>query len=212
MKASITKQNQRFSARHALLLAAVVIGWISCAGNGPQAQSGSTYYYYDGDQRYEIQQLPDLVAEFNSPGAALSMDRSATAIGGSGVVKIYRLSADGQSTLSRGVPATGQLSPVFEQSGMRMALPGGVLISLDPSWSDTQCRDWVIARGSLVREKLKIQGNHYLIASQPGLAGLSFANGLRGEPGLLSASPNWWREVGPRRPVTPTGPLNNKKP
>lgn len=81
---------------------------------------------------------------------------------------------------------------------MRMALPGGVIVSLNPAWSDARCRDWVVAQGSLVRERMKIGGNYYLIASEAGLASLEFANRLRSESGVFAATPNWWREVGHR--------------
>ncbi|MCR9144312.1 MAG: hypothetical protein NXI24_18845 [bacterium] len=194
MKNLNIKRIFRYSAAPAALLFA------ACVASGSHAQSGSTYYYYDGDQRYEIEMTADEVAEFSSPGSAQQLDRSARLLkGGSGAVRIYRVDASAQQRLARGAVASSQLSPVFIQGGMRMALPGGVIVSLDPDWSDTQCRDWVIAQGSLVRERLKINsGNYYLIASGAGLASLEFANRLRGENGVLSATPNWWREVGHR--------------
>lgn len=157
-----------------------------------------THVWYDGDVAQSITLQEDLVAEFGNSGAAKSKDSAAQIVGLNGGVRIYRVSDSGVlGNIAAGKSlGSATLSPVFTTgAGERLALPGGVIVSLDASWSASQCEAWINGKGSLAQQKLPITGNFYLISSDAGFASLDLANSLRGEAGVLSASPNWWRDL-----------------
>ncbi len=158
----------------------------------------ASYTWYDGDKAVTVTLQDDLVAEFGDSGAAKSKDAAAQIVGFAGGVRIYRVSDSGVLGNIAAGKSLGSttLSPVFTtNAGERLALPGGVIVSLDPAWSPAQCEAWVNDQGQLVKQRLPITGNFYLISSEAGFASLELANSLRGEAGVLAASPNWWRDV-----------------
>ncbi len=77
-------------------------------------------------------------------------------------------------------------------------IPGGVLVKLNPEWTDTQARAWAASKGLPISQRLNITGNWYLLASTPGNAALELANQLHASGEVLSATPNWWKKTKPR--------------
>lgn len=98
--------------------------------------------------------------------------------------------------------ASSQVTPVYREgnspAGRLMTLPGGVLVKLNPEWTDTQARAWATNKGLSVSQRLNITGNWYLLASTPGNAALELANQLHASGEVLSATPNWWKQTKPR--------------
>ena len=98
----------------------------------PQVSDGTqetAYTWQDGDRTQTVILQPDLVIDDD----ASTKGAEAEAPGGA-IVK----SADAQ----------GQGQPVFKsQSGTLMTLPGGVLLVLDPEWTQTQVNDFFSSNG-----------------------------------------------------------------
>ncbi len=120
-----------------------------------------------------------------------------------GRVRIWRLDAavEGRAAARKTVARTAGLTPVFYSSstgGVRMALPGDLLVNFQDDMSDEQVRVWAAAKSlTIVRAQLP-EARVYLLAVEPGLAGLALAKQLNLEPEIEWAIPNWWREIGRR--------------
>ena len=89
--------------------------------------------------------------------------------------------------------------PVFrsESGGGLMTLPGGILLALDPEW-DRDAVEGFLSRNGISTgrtSELGFLANGFLIETEPGFPSLELANALAAQDGVLSASPNWWREV-----------------
>lgn len=76
------------------------------------------------------------------------------------------------------------------------ALPGGVIVHLDPAWSSEEAESWLLSRN--LQPAREILPNAFLVPSEPGLAALELANRLRQEQGVVAAMPDWWQELAPR--------------
>jgi hypothetical protein len=89
---------------------------------------------------------------------------------------------------------------VFRDSegGAMRALPGNVIVRLDPAWNASQVRDWLSASGLTELRRLPIGGNVLIVASPPGLAALELANRLQLSGKVVSAQPEWWEQRSPR--------------
>jgi hypothetical protein len=96
----------------------------------------------------------------------------------------------------------GKFSPVLHEgpsSGSRMrALPGNIIVYLDPQWSQAEVNNWLQARQLEVVKKLEIGVNIYLIKTGPGLEALNAANALYRSGEVKAAFPDWWQEVSTR--------------
>ena len=89
--------------------------------------------------------------------------------------------------------------PVFrsESGGGLMTLPGGILLALDPEW-DRDAVEGFFSRNGISTDRTSELGflaNGFLVETEPGFPSLELANALAAQDGVLSASPNWWREV-----------------
>ena len=92
--------------------------------------------------------------------------------------------------------------PVFRDAsgGTLMALPGGVVLVLDPRWGPRQVAEFFAGNAiskSAVSE-LGFAPNGFLIDTDAGLDSLRLANRLAVEDGVELSSPNWWRETASR--------------
>ena len=89
--------------------------------------------------------------------------------------------------------------PVFrsESGGELMTLPGGVLLSLDPSWTEVQVQDFFsrnnISEGR--RSEIGFLPNGFLVETEPGFPSLELANELAEQPSVVFSTPNWQREL-----------------
>jgi len=136
--------------------------------------------------------------------SARALAPGARVIKEAGRIRIWRLDASTEGrtaaakAMARSLDQASRLMPVFYSSakgGMRMALPGGVLVNFQDDLSDEQIRAWAQEKSlTLVRAQLP-QSRLYLFEVEPGLAGLAIAQQLNAEPGIEWAVPDWWREV-----------------
>ena len=85
--------------------------------------------------------------------------------------------------------------------GDTMSLPGGVLVVLNPAWSQSRTDAFFskngIAPGSVSR--LESMNNTFVVETAPGLPSLRLANALASQDGVRVASPNWQMELVPQQ-------------
>lgn len=147
--------------------------WLATVPGAARAQQ---QYWYDGDQRRALWSEPSLLADFGVRSAEKARILKPAAL------------AKGDASLQ---------SPVFRDgsgdASPRRALPGGVIVRIDPSMPADR-RAALIARHRLevVRELGDTTGL-WLVRSAPGLPALELANRLYESGDFLAASPNWWR-------------------
>lgn len=140
---------------------------------GSAADSNGTFYTYrDGDRVYRV--------------AVVSGWEANDAAGGA-----VRYMGEGKRS--------DESNPVFrsENGGGLMTLPGGVLLVLEYEWSDAQV-DAFFAEYRIDWSRVSEFGwlrNGFFIETEPGFPSLELANELAEAPGVLIATPNWWREV-----------------
>ena len=88
--------------------------------------------------------------------------------------------------------------PVFRShSGTPMTLPGGVLLKLDPSWSDAEVEMFFENSGIGIHQVLTLDylPNGFFVETEAGIGSLELANALAGQKGVEASSPNWRRRV-----------------
>lgn len=90
-------------------------------------------------------------------------------------------------------------SPILRDSastaGRMRALPGGVIVYLNPEWDQAAVDAWALGKQLEIINKLAIGKNVYVIKTPAGLETLSIANSLMQSGKVVSAMPNWWQEV-----------------
>lgn len=147
-----------------------------------------SYIWYDGGKPKRVWLDSSVVAEFGNR----TEDKSAQA-GKSEAVRIRRLD---DPAAARGV-AQGQVSPVLRDgaAGRMRALPGNVIVRLDPAWSSAQVDVWLASSGLVKVRQLPIGKNVLVISSPPGLASLELANRLQESGTVVSAQPDWWEQM-----------------
>lgn len=164
-------------------------------GKGP-----ASLYFYDGGKKIMINADPALVAEFCGPGAESAVKKANPAAeeltAGVGGPRLFKAPA----TSFKPRTATGTAtSPVFRigtsPGGRLMALPGGMVVTFKPEWTDAQVREWATSKGLEVQQRLEITGNWYVLRTEPGVASLTAANALFESGAVVAASPNWWKQT-----------------
>ncbi|MCY4505371.1 MAG: hypothetical protein OXG35_00205 [Acidobacteria bacterium] len=143
------------------------------------SSSGRVYTWQDGERTRRVILQSGLTARAGDE--VTPQDRVVTRAGASAVVE------------------GGGGQPVFrsESGGGLMALPGGVLLALDPAWSEEQVGAF-LERNAIASSRvsdLEWLPNGYFIETAPGFPSLDLANRLAGQDGVVLAAPNWWREV-----------------
>ncbi|WP_411824409.1 hypothetical protein [Leptospira sp. 'Mane'] len=167
-------------------------------------------YYYDGNQKIELELQDGLLAEFGAPpeyrdakskSGIRSLDGNANLVKGKGMVNIWKTGADGgavgaSKTLNRSRSIT--YSPVFmhsKGSGL-LALPGNIIVDFSTSMTDKQVENFLASKGLRSLKKIEILNhNFYEVETPAGVSALNIANSLVGQSGVVSSSPNWWREA-----------------
>ena len=148
-----------------------------------QPADAEPYIWHDGERTLRAWLDPELVVRPDADGVARDEVIAGT---GSGIVT----RSDGTDADRKGT------QPVFRSdSGELMALPGGVLLVLDPDWDD-EAVDAFFSRNSVSdpRSRLDYVPNGFFIETLPGFASLNLANELAGQTGVVVSSPNWWVE------------------
>lgn len=168
-----------------------------------------SYVWYDGDREQKVWLNPQVVAEFNpgkrSDTAARSVDINAKMLDmkrKQAGVRLWQMSSNTTGVTTRALKAgnpDGKYSPVFHDgpssaASMR-ALPGNIIITLDPAWDAATVAAWLQKRNMEVVKKLEIGPNIYVIKTGPGLEALEVANTLYQSGEVKAAYPDWWQEV-----------------
>lgn len=158
--------------------------------------TAETMHYYDNGNQRSIQLQPSLVAEFAGSTSAQTRSTENT------IIKPFVSIHKNTSPTRRTAGSTANQSPVFREgdspAGRLMALPGGVIVNFKPDWTDEQVRLWTKTHDYLIKQKLNILGNWYIIDTPPGLVSLQAANDIQETGEVVSASPNWWKETANR--------------
>jgi len=96
----------------------------------------------------------------------------------------------------------GKYSVVFHDApastGRMRALPGNVIVYLDPQWGEAAVNSWLNIRKLEIVKKLEIGPNIYVIKTGPGLEALETANALARSGEVKAAFPDWWQEAATR--------------
>ena len=154
-------------------------GWEATA-----QEEGEVYTWHDGDRVMSAWLQSDL---------AVSAD---------GAIIQRSTADDGTAGTAEVTGGTDGGGPVFRSSsGALMALPGGVLICLNPEWSETQIETFFTSNGidmSTVSPINEYLDDCFIVETDPGFASLNLANALAGQAGVEISSPNWWTEVSTR--------------
>jgi hypothetical protein len=181
---------------------------LSCAGSAGAQAGTETFVWQDGATAREVWLRPDLVAEFTTTDEGGSQSRSLAAFteevhrgGGAIIHRATSTSADENGPRAARAPSPFGTSEVFqdqERGGRLRALPGNVVVTLDPNWSSDRVDEWVRVNGQRLVQRIDISGNVLVLESPPGMASLDLATRLNEQSEVVAAQPNWWVEVGRR--------------
>ncbi|GAB4125367.1 MAG: hypothetical protein Fur0040_07620 [Sideroxydans sp.] len=202
-----------------LLLALLSLSACSAVPGKPASVSkgsltlSQAYTWYDGQTARTVWLNPQLLAEFGGGTPATAAAVKAADAGASLVeetrpqvrgLRLWRLQSPALPTvrsLTTNAPA-GRYSPVFHDSassqGSMRALPGNIIVTLNPAWDDAQAQQWIAAHQLEVVKKLPFGRHIYVFKTAPGLAALETANALYRSGEVVSATPDWWQEVATR--------------
>jgi len=87
--------------------------------------------------------------------------------------------------------------PVFwSESDELMALPGGVVLMLDPTLGEAAVDAFMESNDINPSQAEAFEGliNAFVVKTDPGFPSLWLANSLAGQGGVVISSPNWWME------------------
>lgn len=162
--------------------------------------------WYDGKHKRSVWLKSDLLAEFPANG---KLSRQSTVAAGEykliserGSVRIWQTKTN-LNTAGQQRSASQNLTPVFRDApgdgGSMRALPGGLILILNPDLTQEQVDAWIDNKQLNIEKELNISTYAYFIKTSPGLASLELANQLVEEDKgsieyVQSATPNWWTE------------------
>ena len=196
-----------------LALAAVLSLSTACSTPLKQAapkesQLTESYVWYDGSREQTVWLNPQVVAEFNPSklGATVAKGVDASAMmqpmkQSQAGVRLWQIN-NTAGVAVRGLTTSnpsGSYSPVLHDSpsssGRMRALPGNIIVYLDPQWEEAKVSSWLNSHKLEIVKKLEIGPNIYVIKTDPGLAALDMANMLYRSGEVKAAFPDWWQEV-----------------
>ncbi len=180
--------------------------------NIKQFTAKQSYVWYDGDRKRMVWLNPQLVAEFNpnreNRSALKSVYASAKEIpSNQGTIRLWQLNetVTSKSAIqslndsSAASDSKNHYSPVLHDSsassGYKRALPGNIIVHLDPKWGQAEVDLWLVANSLEVVKKLNIGTNVFVIKTDPGLVSLETANRLYNTSEVVAAYPDWWTEM-----------------
>lgn len=189
---------------------------VACAADSKKTLSKSTpltqaYVWYDGDREQRVWLNPQVVAEFN-PGADGERAMQSAHAGArivplqhkQAAIRLWQLDNTADTAI-RSLKAShpqGNYSAVLHDgptsTGRMRALPGNVIVYLNPQWNRAAVNNWVGARKLEIVKQLEIGPNIYVIKTGPGLEALETANTLYRSGEVKAAFPDWWEEVATR--------------
>ena len=147
-------------------------GSIELEGSEYGPGEDEVYTWHDGDRIMRVWLEPS-AAERKS-GAATDQDVGSQEQGGSDTGLVFR----------------------SESGGELMTLPGGVLLVLEPTWTESDAAGFFTRNGIApdTVTKLAFAENAYFLETQPGFPSLRLANALAIQEGVEISSPNWSTE------------------
>lgn len=166
------------------------------------------YYWYDGSQKIPIWLNPGLIAEIKPspagqaavkkklPGAMLHSKQPPS-------MRLWQIEAGVEpvsttQSLNESHPEV-RISPVLHDgpsgSSRMRALPGNIIIYMDPKWDEKTVNKWADSHNLTIVKKMGIGRNAYIIKTGPGIAALETANSIYESGEVLAAFPDWWHEV-----------------
>jgi len=178
---------------------ATVFVAVSCVSLPAAADGKESLYFYDGAKKIELTLEPGLVAEFMTPESVSAVKKASPEAellpAGAGGPHVFKVSAANFRPRTETGTTTSPLFRTGSRAGRLMALPGGMVVTFKPEWTDAQVREFVASKGLEVQQRLEIAGNWYVLRTEPGIAALKAANALHESGKVVSASPNWWKET-----------------
>ena len=153
-------------------------GRSDAAGQKQSAQNG-TYTWQDGDRTMTVLLQDDLTV---TQGGEIALREATTA------------ATTRSDTVDKAASAG---LPVFRSpSGTLMTLPGGVLLALDETWSESETEAFFEDNGIDAERisELDYLTNGFFVETEPGFPSLELANALAEDDGVVISSPNWWRD------------------
>ncbi len=211
----MNKIRKRFILLSALIVMAGV-GNVAQAGkahNIPKSNlsQSTAYTWYDGNTPRKVWLNPNLVAEFDPKPGDLAQTKAlattATRVKGKQhAMQLWQLEPDNsgktvQQRLTQLAPG-GRVSPVLHdgpsESGRKRALPGNIIVHLDPNWDPQQAQAWFKQHALEIDRPLNIGPNIFVVKTAPGLAALEKANEIFLSGEVVAAYPDWWQEVSKR--------------
>jgi len=171
-----------------------------------------SYVWYDGQKKRTVWLNPNLAADFqgdsvqsnlltkNYPGASVLRSHRS--------VRIWQLPAQLSSQPLSGStpPNNGKsskpippgYSPVFHdkptEAGRIRALPGNIIVYLNPAWNSEKITHWIENRGLEITKKIEIRPNAFILKTDSGIQALQLANALFESGDVVAAFPDWWLE------------------
>jgi len=171
------------------------------------ANSLQSYVWYDGDQKRKVWLNPGLIAEFQHDAAGKSLIKNSYPA--ASVRKIHhririweqKKEPFKNQVLNRNastIPTQSSFSPVFHDtstsSGSIRALPGNLIVYLNPNWGQDEITRWIALRGLEVVNKIGFRPNALVLKTEPGIKALQLANDLYESGEVVAAFPDWWLE------------------
>lgn len=170
--------------------------------------SSSQYFWYDGKRKKTIWLNPNLIAEFDPKPAShrqsknLASSASPVKIKQRGI-KLWRLktgttSKSNMQQLRQQLPAA-KISRVLHDGPSaathKRALPGNIIVHLDPNWDQQQVMTWLNQHALQIEKPLNIGPNIFIVKTGPGLEALEKANEIYLTGEVVAAYPDWWQEI-----------------
>jgi hypothetical protein len=177
----------------------------------PEHSLEQSYTWYDGNQERKIWLNPNLLAEFGFSVSGQSLvkkahtDAKPLATRRKGV-RLWQLGSGSNSEAVihdlKTLHPNGQYSPVFHDtprvSGRMRAIPGNIIVYLNPNWDETDVNHWASQRKLQIVKKLEIGTNIFVLKTGAGLETLEIANSLYKSKEVIAAFPDWWEEAATR--------------
>jgi len=199
-----------------LLLTAVMFLNVACAvelnkGSSKTVPLTQAYTWFDGDREQQAWLNPQLVAEFNPSPQGEKLVKNANQAARivpskrqQPGIRLWQMDNNAGAAVHslKAAHPQGKYSAVLHDgpsSGGRMrALPGNIIVYLDPQWDAAAIHNWLNKHQLEVVRKLEIGANIYVIKTGPGLEALDTANALYRSGEVKAAFPDWWLEVATR--------------
>lgn len=171
-----------------------------------QTSGSSDYYWVDGDEKIELQMIPDHIVDLSPPGtpggAAGKAFKPISETKFAGGVRIFKLNKNDFNNIVQKRVKSVNSSPLFRQGGDVKALAGGVFLTFKEGLHESAIQAWCDHLGLSVRQKYLVPGQaeKWLIDAPVGLDSLSLANSLlqNHKDILTGARPNFWQALDTR--------------